>query len=356
MTSPAPGTRATDLATSLRRWVDRGLISPEQAERILAAEEGAAEETPAAQPASRASLVAEALGYVGGVLVLVGAVIVAGRYWSQLGVGGQLSITFGAAALLLATGIAAPARRGDVGRRLRGVSWLLSAALFGTGLGLLGDEVLDLPGETVALVAAGGTAAYAGLLWWRHRGVLQQAALVVALAIAAGSATAHLPGDDDALIGLALWGVGACWAVLGWGRVVAARNAAYALGGAVVVIGAQFAVESTWGAVLAVGSVVALVVAGVVLRELLLLAVGAVGALVTVPSVVGQYFPDTLAVPLALVGCGVLLVAGAIYTARLRRAAAGGPRAEGNPRVATAAAAGIAALVVVTVLVLGLGG
>jgi hypothetical protein len=349
MTSPAPGTDGTDLAAHVRRWVDGGLISPEQAEHILAAEQPLR-----GRPVSRASLVAEALGYVGGVLVLVGAVTVADRYWSQIGVGGRLGVAFGAAALLLVTGAAVPAGRSTVAARLRAVCWLLSAALFGTGLALLGDEVLRLRGESVVLVAAGGTAAYAGVLWWRHRGVLQQAAVLTALAVAAGSAAAHLPGDADAATGLAVWGVGAGWVVLGWGRVIAARTAAYALGAAAVVVGAQFLVEDGWGAALAVGSVVALVAAGARLRELVLLGVGAVGTFLTVPAVVGQYFPDTLAVPLALVGCGVLLVAGAVYTARLRRApAAGGRRAEGTRTAALAAAAGIAVAVTVAVLVLG---
>jgi hypothetical protein len=96
------------------------------------------------------------------------------------------------------------------------------------------------------------------------------------------------------------------------------------------------------------------VTAGAWLRELVLLGVGAVGTFLTVPSVVGQYFPDTLAVPLALVGCGLLLVAGAAYTARLRRAPA--PRssqAEGTRTAALVVAAGIAVTVTVAVLVTG---
>jgi hypothetical protein len=351
MRSRAPSVEGTDLADRVRRWAGSGLITAEQAERILAAENLPAERS--ATP-SRASLVAEALGYVGGVLVLIGAVTVAGRYWSQIGMGGRLGITFGAAALLLATGAAAPARRTEVGRRLRGVCWLLSAALLGTGLALLGDEVLNLRGESVALLAAGGTAAPAAVLWWRHRGVLQQAALLAALAVAAGSATAHLPNGEDAVVGLAVWGVGAGWSVLGWGGVIAARNAAYVLGGAVVVIGAQFTIDTGWGAVLAIASVVGLVVAGAWLRELVLLGVGAVGTLLTVPAVLSQYFPDTLAVPFALVGCGALLVAGAVYTARLRRAAAPRRRqAEGTRAAALVVAAGIAMAVTVAVLSVG---
>jgi Predicted membrane protein (DUF2157) len=335
------------LADHLRRWVGSGLITPDQAERILAAEQ------PVERP-SRAPLVAEALGYVGGVLVLIGAVTATDRYWSQIGVGGRLGIAFGAAALLLATGAFVPARRADVGRRLRGVCWLVSAALFGTGLALLGDEVLDLRGESITLLAAAGTAAYAAVLWWRHRGVLQQAALLAALAVAAASAVVHLPNGDDPVTGLAVWGVGVGWAVLGWGRVIAARTAAYVLGGAAVVLGAQFTVEAGWGAALAVGSVAALVAAGAWLRELVLLGVGAVGTLITVPAVLGQYFPDTLTVPLALVGCGALLVAAAAYTARLRRAAAPPRRQADGTRVAALAVVAIVVVaVVVAVLALG---
>lgn len=350
MTSQVPISDGTDLADRLRRWVGSGLITSEQAERILAAEPPV--ERPAAP--SRAPLVAEALGYVGGVLVLIGALTATDRYWSQIGAGGRLGIAFGAAALLLATGACVPARRADVGRRLRGVCWLVSAALFGTGLALLGDEVLELRGESGTLLAATGTAAYAAVLWWRHRGVLQQAALLAALAVAAAAAVGHLPDGDDPVTGLAVWGVGAAWAVLGWGRVIAARNAAYVLGGAAIVLGAQFVVEVGWGAALAVGSMAALVAAGAWLRELVLLGVGAVGTLITVPAVLGQYFPDTLTVPLALVGCGALLVAAAAYTARLRRAASPPRRqAEGTQVAALAAVAIIVVAVSVAVLTLG---
>jgi predicted membrane protein DUF2157 len=333
----------------LKRWADRGLISPEQADRILAEEQA-----PVERPVGRGSLVAEALGYVGGVLILIGVVTIAERYWSDIGVGGRLGIAFGAAALLVVTGAVIPARHVDLARRLRSVCWLLSAALLAAGLTLLGDEVLELGGDTVALLATGGAAAYAGVLWWRHRAVLQQAALLVALAAAAGAATAHLPNGDDAVTGLAVWGVGAAWLLLGWGGVIAARYPAYVLGGAAAVLGALLTVEAGWGAGLAVGSAVALVAAGVWLRDLVLLAVGSVATLLIVPTVLGQYFPDTLTVPLALLGCGVLLVAGAVYTSYRRRLGPPSSRRSGGTRaVAIVAAAVAATAVTVTVLALG---
>ncbi|WP_007023164.1 DUF2157 domain-containing protein, partial [Saccharomonospora iraqiensis] len=98
-----PRRRGDDLTARLDRWVAHGLLTREQADRILAAERagptGSGEET-----GRTPSPVAEALGYVGGVLVLVAVGLVAGRYWSELGVAGRLSIAFGTAALLLAAG------------------------------------------------------------------------------------------------------------------------------------------------------------------------------------------------------------------------------------------------------------
>lgn len=302
------------LREQLDRWVAHGLITPEQAGRIFAEEQ--AEPEGNLGPSRPVSLVTEALGYVGGVLILVAAVPIAGRYWSDLGLGGRLSMAFGAAAVLFLAGAGLAKRLGSVGARLRAVCWLLSAATFAAGMVLLGAEVLDLPHESASLLAAGGTAVYAGVLWRRHRGVLQQAAVVGALAVTAASAAAHLPGGDETLIGIAVWGVGVTWLLLGWGRVVAARYTAFVLGGAAAVVGPQLTLHVGWGAGFAIGSAVALVTAGVWLRDLVLLGVGSVATLVTVPRVLDLYFPDTLTASLVLLGAGVVLLAAAVFTAR----------------------------------------
>src|SRR4051812_34892145 len=78
-----------DLATRLQGWVGLGLITRAQADRILAVERG---EHPA--PARRpASILAEALGYVGGVLILVATAVLVGRFWADLSVTGRLVVT-----------------------------------------------------------------------------------------------------------------------------------------------------------------------------------------------------------------------------------------------------------------------
>lgn len=333
------------LEAALQRWVAAGLIQPAQAEAIRAAE--------AAQPASsRSSLLAEALGYVGGVLVLVAAVTLTGRFWDELGTGGRLAVAAVAALVLFVAGVAAPAPHTGASGRLRAVVWLLSVAALAAAVGLFGHEVLALADDVMVLLAAACAAVYAGLLWQRHDAVPQHVAFIAALVVTAGSAAALLPGPAGEPPWLAVWGAGFAWVLLGWGGVVAPRSAAYACGGAAVVIGSLVVADSAWGAILAVASAVVLVVGGVLDRDLVLLGVGAVATLVTVPRVVADRFPDTAVVAFVLLVLGIALVVAGLFVARRRRAA--GP-AKGRGTSARGIAAASAVFVGTAVAVVALG-
>lgn len=344
----APDTLLRDLPGHLDRWVVRGLLAPEQAQRILHSERAA----PGPRPP--ASLVTEALGYVGGVLVLFGVLALTGSTWPDLPLGGRFALAAGATVLLLVAGAALPSRPGAPAR-LRAVCWLLAVLALYVAASLLPDDALGLPDDGTSLIATGSASVVAGLLWWVHRTVVQQAALVVATVGAAGTATSLLPdGTEASLVGLAVWGVGAVWTVLGVGAAVPGRRAAVLLGGAVVVLGV-FSVATTveWGTVLAAVSAVVFIGAGVALRELPLLVVGSVAVLVTVWAVVSAHFPDTVAAPIALLAVGVVLVGGALWTARRGR---GGPvagRYALPPRAAVLVAGTVGLLVAAVVLVLG---
>lgn len=348
--------QSPDLGERLDRWVAQGLITAEQSERILAEERRAPARVPGTQRGP--SMVGEALGYVGGVLVLVAAGIITARYWAGLGVTGRLSIMFGAAAVLLAAGAAVRTRSGTdrpqaaAGRRLRSVCWLLSAAALATGLGLLGDEVLHLSDDDQALLVGAGTAVLAAALWLAHRAILQQAALVVSLAGTAGAAAAHLPVADEKVIGLAVWGVGVVWLLLGWGGVIGPRQASYLIGGVVAVTGAELTVSVGWGAAVGLGTAALLIAAGAWMRDLVLLGVGAIATLLTVPPALGLFFPDTLAAPVALLVVGVLLVGGALCLTGRRRVSGGSPSHGGSARTATGLAALVTAVVVTVVVAL----
>jgi len=351
-----------DLSALLDHWVAEGFITREQAERIRTEPTGAiprptASPAPAPAPPERTSLVTEALGYLGGVLILVAGGLITARYWVQLPLGVRLGLVAAAAALLLGAGAAIPERLGPPGYRLRAVLWLLSAGAMGAFLALLAGDGLNWREEDVALLAAGGTAPYAGVLWWRHRSILQQVPVVVALSVTAATATAHLPGGEEMLPGLAIWGVAVVWFALGWGGFVAPRWAAYVIGGIGALIGAGATMTAGWGPALGIATAAALVGVAVLFGDLVLLAVGAIGALQILPVAVSRWFPGALAAPLALLAVGVLLVAAAVYTARRRGGRASGPardRSIGSPRVALAVAGGVALAVTVSVFALGL--
>jgi hypothetical protein len=167
----------------------------------------------------------------------------------------------------------------------------------------------------------------------------------------------RLPSGSEQLPGLSIWGISVIWILLGWGGLVTPRRAAYVIGG----IGALFAASVTatqdWGLVLALATTAALVGVGVLFRDLLLLAVGAVGALLILPGAIDRWFPGALAAPLALLVAGGVLVGAAVHTAR--SSAGHEPRPQwapstGPPGVALAAASGVALAVTAVVLILGL--
>ncbi len=353
-----PGTDETAIAAELGATDIRMTAEAEPSGTTTAARSGGAEaggtDTPrSGGPTVRGPIVAEALGYVGGVLVLIGAVTIALTYWGEMGIAGRLAVLFGAAGVLLIAGTAVPARRVQAAHRLRSVCWLLSVVLFGAGVSLLAQDVFRLDDHT-GLLSTGCAAVFAGVLWWLHRTVPLQAITVFALAMTASSAVYLLPNGFEYLPGLAVWGLGVGWLLLAEGGVIAARRAGTVLGGAAAVISSLFTIGVGWGAVLAIGTAVTLVATGVWLRNLVLLTLGAVAVLLSVPIVVGQYFPNALVVSLALLGCGVLLVAGGIVTARRGRIRPSEPGRIALGRVpAIGAAACVVIIVTIAVLLLG---
>jgi hypothetical protein len=337
------------------------LITDEQARRILEAEEGGG---PAQAPERAVSPVAEALGYVGGALVVVAAVTLTGRYWTELPVGGRIAIALVAAALLLGIGAAVPQAH-DAGRRLRAVTWTLSVVALGFGVGVLTDEVLGLSSETQALLTGAACAVYAALLWWRLRVALLHLVLAAAVFVTIGAATTLLPGDDGELAGLAIWGAGIVWLLLGWGDLLPPWQAADVAGAAAAIVGAAVTLDEYsrvahieyWGPVPAVLTMVGLVAAGVAVRDLWLTGAGTVATLTPVPALSQKWFPDTLAAPITLLVAGALLVTLAVRgVGRARRGGrrAFGERRPGPPRTAAAGAAVVGVVTAALVVALGL--
>jgi len=298
-------------------WVAEGILSPEQADRIKTRCHGVELSVLPSRHAPTASLAIEALSYLGGAIIVVGALSLVAQYWDGLTTVMRLVIVGAACVGLLASGFAVPDRLQDAAARLRAVLWLAAtAATFGF-LALLASDVLDLGGHDLLLVASSGTALMAGALWVLRPAPVQQLAMMVTLMIAAGFAIADFVSTVS-LPGLGVWGVAAVWVALGWRQVLRPRRLAVTAGAAAMVVGAMITSTEDAGIVLALATTAAIVAAAMASRDLVLLAVGAVAALVVLPTAVSTWFPDTLAAPMALLAVGACLVFAAIWTSRRR--------------------------------------
>jgi hypothetical protein len=313
--SPTP-----DLREQLDRWVADGLMDAGQAKRIEAAE---AQRTVAARAhrTGAVPLIAEALGYVGGVLAVVASFVSVGMLWPDIPVSVQLVFAAVTAAVL---GIAASVMRtGDEPAlaRLRSVLWFLSTAGVATFTGVLADQVLHLSVISSSLVTAAVTDVYAVLAWWRTRSSLQHLVAFYVTAVGTAFAIARFaPGLHWWGPGLGVWVVSALWGTAVYRGYLRPAGAGYFASGAGLLVGAMMTMQEAAGHVLALATVASLLVAGIALRRLWLVALGTVGVILVVPQTAYRYLPHSAARPLAILVAGLVLIGVALWLAKGRKA------------------------------------
>lgn len=305
-----------EIRDRLARWVAAGLISQEQATRIEQFERPAA---PPPGARHRVPLIAEALGYLGGALALVAAIIVVQDFWADLETWGRLSLLGVATLALLVAGLWVRGSGNPAIERLASFLWALAvggAAFWG---GILAADTFDAGEEVTALVASGGALALAAPLWWLERRVLQQVAMFAAVLATLLAAGFNIRGFPEELAGLVVWGVGVTWAFLTWGGLLRPPRAGYALGSAAAVLGPQFAFvdDTAWPLLLGLATAGTLLAFSVAIRQLILLGFAAAGVFLYTPQAVFRWFGDTVGAPVALFLTGVLLLGAALVTARL---------------------------------------
>lgn len=329
---PAPAPPAGPAPVDpVQRWVELGIITADQAAAIRADQAG---RPPAPAPFragfGHTSLVAEALGYLGGAIILVALGLASGRFWPDLSTGARIALAALVTVGLVAAGLAVPASTGEAPERLRSVLWLLSTGTFGGLMILVAEQVFGWHDEAAALFMACGTAMLAAVLWWRHHHLLQHLAVMVTLVMAAGTSTALLPDSGTSPVA-SIWAVGVAWYLLGWGGAVRPRRETELIGAVVAgVAAAGFAVEP-WGSPLAIATVAVMALLAVRLRDLPLLVIAAIATLNILPAMVTHYFPGLLSAAVVLLIVGVLLVAAAVVVIRTR----GAERSPTPPRWST---------------------
>jgi hypothetical protein len=299
----------------LDEWVGAGLITSDQARAIRRHEAEPRADRASPPPEAGPSLVVEALGYLGGIVMLVGAGILVGMYWGDLSVTLRLVLIGATALALVGAGFAVPARLGEAAGRLRSVLWAAGVAATAGFFGVFSGEVLDRSDEQALVVIGSCTAVVAGCLWWLRPTWLQQLALLVPLLLAAVGIGMELTSTDSSWPGAAMWAVAVGWTVLSWAGRLEPRVTGVAFGALGAVMGAM-TISSDVGIALALGTAVATVALALWERNLPWLGVAAFALLQTMPRAATAWFPGRLSAALTLMVTGGALVGAAVWVAR----------------------------------------
>jgi hypothetical protein len=312
------------------RWTAAGLIDAAQASRIEQAEAGrtrpgGAAQAPAAPPPAvaganrRLPLVVEALGYLGAVIAIAAGIVAVRQFWPHVPAGAELAFAGVAAVLLLAAGIVVKTGGEPAFTRLRSVLWLLATASAASFVAVLAGRFGQLSGADTALLCSLTWASCAIPLWWRERSALLQLSMFGGLVALAESTIARLVTAPPLWeFGLVLWLMSAIWGVAAWRKYITPETAGLTASGAGVLIGASLTMDTAAGVVLALATVAALLAAGVILRRVLFLGLGAVGVIWVVPHAVSRYLASSAAAPFAVAAVGLVLAAIAVWLARTR--------------------------------------
>ena len=305
------------LTAQLRRWTDDGLLTKEHAAAILAAEGRRLPQR--AVPARPVSVAVELLGYLGGILAIIGAGLIAAQFWQDLAIWTRLTLLGLAAAALWAAGAVVREHADPALWRLRGVLWLLSSSAVAFFAVLFATDLLELSDEAVVLVAGLAIASHAGALWWRRPRPLQQFGCLAGLVAATGGGVAVMGGSETA-VGMSIWALGVGWVLLGWRQLLPPTLVA-SLGGAMALLfGAQAvaAGRPAVGLLLGLASAVGLLVAGTAGRRLALAGVGILGVVMFLPATVVHFFAGTVGVPVLILLTGVVLLTVTLVVLRVR--------------------------------------
>lgn len=331
----------------LHRWVEAGVLDAAQVARIGAFERVHPQPArPSATTPPLMSAAIEALIYVGGAVIVAAISVVMAGYWDELGLAGQVAVPAAGTVIALAGGFLVPRRWADAGVRMRAALWITAAATFFALVTIVVSRA-GWESESQMLAVAAAVTVLTGALWLAHRAAPQHLAAFVAvsmLSVSIWNAVIGFDSDGSLGSGAAIVLVGLAWAMLAWRRALpgcgrwapptvfdrpsgdhAADDAERALrqrrwglglGAGGATLGAVIMAASWTAPWLGLLPLVVLLAAGVVVGDLLVLIIAAVGAVIALPLVTSHYLQSTIATALVLLAVGAAMVALAILVAR----------------------------------------
>lgn len=318
-----PTDRRVLTVEDLQRATEAGVVTADQVAALLALAGARPRRALAAERAPRESSVAvEIVGYLGAVLVMIGAGTLVGQFWDEMASWSRLALVGSLAVGLWGAG-AALDESSAVLWRLRGFLWLLSSAAVAFFAGLLGADVFAWDPEAVALFVGITAALHAGSLWRLRDRPAQHLAFFAA--VIAGLAGFSAWVDGPGMVGLVLWAFGLAWLVLGWRRIVVPAAIALVVAPGLMLVAAGLtggsweSVAPLFGLITAAG----LLAGGTVLKEFVITGIGVAGVFVYLPMSGAQYFGETIGVPIVLLATGALLIG--LMVLLLRRGTGAGP-------------------------------
>jgi hypothetical protein len=274
------------------------------------------------QRTRRISLLTEAFGYVGAVLILAGGIAAVGQQWHNITGWGRVGVLASAAAFFLLAGIFMRRVPEPAIQRLVDVVWFLSVAGVAGAVGFAASEVYGHGAAVTALAVGAGITLYSAALWLARQHALQNFALFTGLVVTICGVIFTVDSAAPSIVfALVLWGFGLAWAGLGWRRYAEPLWMTVPSGVLLALIAPSIAAgEYGWVYAIGIATAAAAMAASVPLRNTPLLALGALAMFGYVTAVVVRYFHQSLGVPGALAITGVLILGLAAVTARLMRA------------------------------------
>jgi hypothetical protein len=319
-----------DVDSLLERWTSAGLLSGDSAAAIAryehrhrapAVAEHPRQVAPAPAPspvgrraAARIPVVAEALGYLGGVLAVLGLVLIVSRYWPDMSPVARLALSGGGSLALLVAGLEVRTGGERAFERLQGSVWVASVACAALFSGVLAADAFDAEAPKIISAFASAAVVVESALLWRGRGnSFPQLTLFGGLVVFVGSGVASVAGGGAA--GLAVWLVGAVLVIVGVQRLAPTPAIGEVVGAAAMAVGA-FMTVAAWDepALLFAAATGGVLLAAAVVPglapdrgdHLRLGMIGAVVSLQAVPGAVG-YFAQDAGLATGLVTWGIAL-------------------------------------------------
>lgn len=235
------------LEALLERWRTAGVITGDQAERIRSFERTALESA-SSQAGRRTHVhaIAEALGYLGGMLGGVGLVVLIAEFWNDFSDLTRLLVPTGAMAALVLAGVFVPESHSAAMLRLRTFLWSLATVAAGLAAWVFAEVVLDVGEVRRQWMAVGVVTAIVSVALWAGRNrPVQQFTGAVGSALAIATVVGEFASVGFS--GLAVWVAGSLLLALAT-RETGARALTNVLAGSLgVVVGAYLTIADWRG-------------------------------------------------------------------------------------------------------------